>query len=237
MTTTAKINEATRVKSYTTAPENEPAKRELSSKLAPNKHLSNLRCKPSTQPNSLLTLSNSIITSKSNVKKFEPLSEEEAIEEELEKSYRSKNYLLKRKFKPALWQDSEEGAKQKSFLAIGKLGNFKLGKELKVQDQDISTSRIEKLSKIGAYASIAALAAIYTTDAFAVEIEAATKAGVAPLRNAVVWLQPYLLGFAGLAGAYFTEGDLKTRAVKTGIGVGALWGVSSALLSWMPVIA
>lgn len=94
----------------------------------------------------------------------------------------------------------------------------------------------ERAAQIGAYVSCAGLIGLYATEAFAVDIEAAARAGVRPLRATVAWLEPYLLGFAGMAGMYFAEGDLKMRAVKTGIGVGAVWAVSSALLSWMPAV-
>lgn len=140
------------------------------------------------------------------------LNEEEVIEAELDKQYRKKEEkegFLKRKFKPFL--------KGKEFLADNEL--------------------LANATKAAAYLSFVVTAGLYATEVLAVDIEAAAKAGVKPLRNTIVWIEPYLLGFAGMAGAYFTEGDLKTKAVKTVIGVGALWAVSSALLSWMPNIA
>lgn len=104
-------------------------------------------------------------------------------------------------------------------------------------DSLVTRDTFERTAKIGAYIGIVGFLGLYATEAFAVDIEAAARAGVRPLRNTVVWIEPYLLSFAGMAGMYFSEGDLKTKAVKTGIGVGALWAVSAALISWMPNVA
>lgn len=126
----------------------------------------------------------------------DPLSEEDAIEEEIDKRYEKRNVTLKRKFKEA----------------IGKNDAFN------------KTSKLNRAAKIGAWLSILGLAGFCALDSFAVtfRINEAITAGVSPIMAGIEahWGKGVILG--GMAGGFFGEGDLRTKAIKGGIGMAAM---------------
>lgn len=145
------------------------------------------------------------------------LNEEEVIEAELDKQYRKKEEkegFLKRKFKPFLkGKEGELNLKQKNYLQSSKFNpSFTCAESLG------SSNTIEKLARIGAYTSIAALAGIYATEAFAVNPDVAlenfAKASFSPFVKVLkdYWAAPVAIGAIGAAA--IGGGDGRERAEK-----------------------